>query len=50
MKKILVLFAVLVFSFSALARPVKLMVYGDSLSVGHHLAAEDSFGQSWRSH
>ena len=43
MKKIVLLLGVLMISVSAWAAPVKLLVFGDSLSVGHNMEAKDSF-------
>ena len=43
MKKILLLMGVLLMNVSVMAAPVKLMVFGDSLSVGHNIDAKDSF-------
>ena len=43
MRKVFLLGLSLFMSISAVAEPVKLMVLGDSLSVGHHLDSSDSF-------
>jgi len=43
MKKIALLLGGLMVSVSVMAAPVKLLVFGDSLSVGHNIDAKDSF-------
>ncbi len=43
MKKIVLLLGGVMMSVSAVATPVKLLVLGDSLSVGHNIEAKDSF-------
>ena len=43
MRKLLSVLGVLMCSLSAFAEPVKLMVFGDSLSAGHRLKVADSF-------
>ena len=43
MNKLVLFLGCLMMGASVMAEPVKLMVFGDSLSVGHHIPATDSF-------
>ena len=43
MRKLFFLGVLLFMNISVMAEPVKLLVFGDSLSVGHHLDATESF-------
>jgi len=45
MKKLFLLALGMLLSLSVMAEPLNIMVFGDSLSVGHNLATEDSFWQ-----